>query len=76
MLTDALSYVEQIFAALIGWMNQLFNSIPGSVQLIVSVFAIYCSVRLLITPIVGAGIRIGASDLVRSSRRKSNSEEK
>lgn len=69
MLEESLAIIERCFAAAIAWMSQIFDAIPGAASLLLAVFAIHTSIRLLLAPIVGAAIRIGTSDLVKSHRR-------
>lgn len=58
-MNQAISFVSTGFSWLISKMDDVFGAIPGAVGLIISIFAIYVSVRLLLKPI------LGGSDTVR-----------
>lgn len=61
-MSQAISFVSTGFSWLISKMDDIFASIPGAVGLIISIFAIYVSVRLLLKPIMGG------SDTVRKAK--------
>ena len=61
-MTSAINYVSTAFGWLISRMDDIFVSIPGAFGLIISIFAVYLSVRLLLKPI------FGGSDKVRKSK--------
>lgn len=61
-MSAAINFVSTGFGWLIAKMDDIFVSIPGAFGLIISIFAIYLSVRLLLKPI------FGGSDKVRKSK--------
>lgn len=61
-MTAAINYISTGFGWLISKMDDIFASIPGAFGLIISIFAVYLSVRLLLKPI------FGGSDKVRKSK--------
>lgn len=65
----ALTYVGNLLGGLIGFFDDLLAAIPGSLDVIMSVFAMYASVRLFLKPI------IGGSDRVRKTKEKGSSED-
>lgn len=54
----AVEYVSSLFGWLIEKMDAIFGAIPGAVGLILSIFAIYASSRLLLKPILGGSDRV------------------
>lgn len=61
MLTDALGLIARSIGAAITWFGALTNAIPGSANLIVSMFFLISSFSIILRPLY----RGGASDLAR-----------
>lgn len=57
-MTSAIDYVSTGFGWLIAKMDDIFASIPGAFGLIISIFAVYLSVRLLLKPIFGGSDKV------------------
>lgn len=68
-MNQAISFVSTGFSWLIEKMDDIFLSIPGAFGLIISIFAIYVSIRLLLKPI------FGGSDRVRKVKGKEGGED-
>ena len=51
-----------------GFFGRIFDSIPGSVAVYFASIVVVLAVRFFLLPVVGAGVRSGASDKVRKAK--------
>ena len=53
MINEAVRYASGCFAWLVEQVDKLFSAMPGAMDLVIGIFAIYVSIRMLLRPLFG-----------------------
>lgn len=74
LLPQSFIIIGMAFTASINMLNSILSAIPGSMQAILYAFLLYAVVNILIVPIRGKWLSIGASDHVRAIKSESSGQ--
>lgn len=53
-ISYGVEFVSRCISAAVGWLQQLLDAIPGSLQLIMAAYAMYMVVQFLLIPFIGS----------------------
>lgn len=68
-ISFGVQFVSRCISSAVGWLQQLLEAIPGSLQLIVAAYTMYMVVQFLIIPFVGS-LQAGSDTVDRNPQQR------